>query len=153
MRKFVLDTSCFIEATRNAGSAAALEAFSLAVAPGLFLSAVVVAELGAGIRTRRDRDRLDKLVLRPYLRRGRLITPSVASWDALGRTLAALVQREGLELRRVPRSFMFDILIAHSCREAGATLISPNTRDMERIGRVFAFEHMEPYPEVKDLRG
>lgn len=153
MRKYMLDTSCFIDAARDADAAAALEAFSVAVAPGLFLSSVVAAELGAGLRTRRDRDRLDKIVLRPYLRRGRLITPSASSWDALGRTLAALVQREGLELRRVPRSFIFDVLIAHSCREAGATLISPNTRDMERIGRVFHFEHREPYPELKDIRG
>lgn len=149
VRKFVLDTSCFIDASRSASAAAALEGFSVAAAPGLFLSSVVAAELAAGIRTRKDRDRLDKLVLRPYLRRGRQITPSAASWEALGKALATLVQRDGLELQRVPRSFVFDILIAHSCREAGATLISPNVRDMERIGRVFDFEHAEPYPELR----
>ena len=40
----------------------------------------------------------------------------------------------------------FDILIAHSCREAGAILVSANTRDMERIARVFAFDYVAPYP-------
>jgi predicted nucleic acid-binding protein len=149
MRTFVLDTSCFIDASRSPAAAVALETFSVAAAPGLWLSSVVAAELQAGARTRRDRERLDKLVLRPYRRRGRLLTPSAASWEALGTTLATLTQRDGLDLRRVPRSFIFDILIAHSCREAGATLVSPNVRDMDRIGRVFEFKHAEPYPELK----
>jgi predicted nucleic acid-binding protein len=148
MRTFVLDTSCFIDASRSPAAAAALETFSVAAAPGLWLSSVVAAELHAGVRTRRDRERLDKHVLKPYLRRGRLLTPSAVSWDVLGRALATLVQREGLELRRVSRSFIFDILIAHSCREAGATLISANVRDMERISRVFEFGYAEPYPDV-----
>ena len=66
----------------------------------------------------------------------------------LGTTLGTLAEREGLVLAQTPRSFIFDILIAHSCREAGATLVSANTRELERIVRVFAFDFVEPYPKL-----
>ena len=148
MRKYVLDTACFIDAANDAKAAEAFEAFCVQAAPGLFLSAVVAAELRAGTRSAVERKRLERLVLAPYLRRGRLITPSAAAWEALGSTLSTLREREGLETARTPRSFVFDILIAASCREAGATLISGNARDMERIGRAFAFQWVPPYPPL-----
>jgi hypothetical protein len=46
----------------------------------------------------------------------------------------------------VKRSFIFDILLAHSCREIGATLISSNLPDLERIARVFRFDYAVPFP-------
>ena len=147
LRKFVLDTNCFIDATHDAGARAALETFSLAAAPGLYLSAVVAAELRAGAG--RGRATLERLVLDPYVRRGRVITPSAASWETLGTVLGTLASRDGLVLAQTPRSFIFDVLIAHSCREAGATLVSGNTRDMERIARVFPFDFVEPYPALR----
>lgn len=143
-RKYVLDTNCFIDASRDPVAAAAFEAFCVQAAPGLHLSAVVAAELRAGAG--RSRSTLDRVVLAPYLRRGRVIVPSSSGWEALGDTLGALVQREGLVLAQVPRSFVFDILVAHSCRETGAVLVSSNIRDLERIARVFPFEFVAPYP-------
>jgi len=144
----VLDTNCFVDAARSEPAAAAYEAFVARAAPGLWLSAVVAAELRAGARTARARRVLERQVLGPYLRRGRVLTPSAASWEALGTVLAALGTREGLDLKQVPRSFVFDVLIAHSCREAGAVLVSANVRDMERIRRVFTFDHLAPYPDA-----
>lgn len=146
MQKFVLDTQCFIEAARRADAAAQLEEFIAAAASRLYLSAVVAAELRAGARPVAARKRLEASVLDPYFRRGRVLTPSAMSWAALGETLAALREREGLEAKAVPRSFAFDVLIAHSCREAGAILVSRNVRDMERIRRVFSFQFAEPFP-------
>lgn len=143
-RKYVLDTDCFIDASRDAVAAEAFEVFCTQAAPSLYLSAVVAAELRAGAG--RDRTKLERVVLAPYVRRGRVIAPSPKAWEALGDTLATLVQREGLVLAQVRRSFVFDILVAHSCRETGAVLISSNVRDLERIARVFAFEFMAPYP-------
>lgn len=145
-RKYVLDTNCFVDAARSEPAAAAYEAFVARAAPGLWLSAVVAAELRAGARTARARQTLEREVLGSYLRRARVLAPSAASWDALGTALAVLSEREELDVRRVPRSFVFDVLIAHTCREAGAVLVSANARDMVRIGRVFAFEHVAPYP-------
>lgn len=143
-KKYVLDTNCFIDAARDPIAGAAFETFCAHASPGLHLSAVVAAELRAGAG--RSRSRLERVVLAPYIRRGRVVAPSATSWEALGETLAALGPRHGLVLADVPRSFVFDILIAHSCREAGAILISANTRDMERIAFVFAFDFVVPYP-------
>jgi hypothetical protein len=64
----------------------------------------------------------------------------------VGTTLAALADSDGLVLRDVRRSFVFDILIARSCREIGATLVSRNTADLIRIARVFPFAFATPYP-------
>ena len=148
LRKYVLDTNCFVEASRSEPAAAAYEAFVARATPGLWLSAVVAAELRGGARTARARRVLERQVLGPYLRRGRVLTPSAAGWEALGTVLATLGTREGLDLKQVRRSFVFDVLIAHGCREAGAVLVSANVRDMERIRRVFAFDHVEPYPDL-----
>jgi predicted nucleic acid-binding protein len=147
LRKYVLDTNCFIDATHDAAARAALEDFVVRTAPGLYLSAVVAAELRAGAG--RGRATLDRVVLEPYGRRGRVVTPSRQSWDMLGTTLATLAERDGLVLAQTRRSFIFDILIAHSCREAGATLVSANGRDLERIRRVFSFEFVAPYPRLR----
>jgi predicted nucleic acid-binding protein len=143
-RKFVLDTNCYINASRNDNEAQELEEFSAAFAPHMYLSSVVAAELraGAGLGGKK----LERELFRPFIRRDRVVTPSAASWTALGATLAALRDSEGLQLRAVPRGFILDILLAHSCREFGATLISGNTRDMRRIAGVFRFEFAQPYP-------
>jgi len=89
--------------------------------------------------------------LAPYERRGRLVTPSASAWGALGNTLATLVRDEGLDLKTVKRSFVFDILVASSCREIGAIFVSANIRDLERIARVFAFDYVAPYPDLASL--
>jgi predicted nucleic acid-binding protein len=146
LRKYVLDTNCFVNASRNDQARKEFENFCARAAPGLHLSAVVAAELRAGAG--RNRRTLERLVLDPYVHRGRVLSPSARSWGALGDTLSTLVDREGLVLTQVPRSFVFDILVAHSCRESGAVLISANKRDLDRISRVFSFEYLAPYPQL-----
>jgi hypothetical protein len=49
-------------------------------------------------------------------------------------------------LGEVRRSFVFDILIARSCRDLGATLVSRNSADLSRIATVFPFDFASPYP-------
>ena len=144
-RKFVLDTNCFVDASRTDAEAAAFAEFCAWAAPGLYLSTVVAAELRAGAGSARNRRTLERQILSPYVRRGRLVNPSPAAWDELGTTLATLAD-EGLVLRDVRRRFVFDILIARSCREIGAILVSRNAADLSRIAKVFAFEFIPPYP-------
>jgi len=59
-----------------------------------------------------------------------------------------MATREGLALSDVRRGFVLDVLIAHSCREAGAILVSANVRDMTRIAKVFAFDFVAPFPRL-----
>lgn len=148
MRKYVVDTNCYIDASRDPNELAALTRFVTWSAPGLYLSSVVAAELRAGARSGKDRKRLEKDVLGPFVRRGRIVTPSSSAWDALGLTLTTLRHEEGLKLASVSRSFAFDVLIAYSCRETGAVLVTRNSRDMVRIRRVFAFDYVDAYPEA-----
>lgn len=145
-RKFVLDTNCFVDASRTDTEAQAFAEFCARTAPGLYLSAIVAAELRAGAGSAKDRRTLEGEVLAPYIRRGRILTPSAAAWEALGTTLAALVEDDGLVLREVRRGFVFDILIARSCREIGATFVSRNSADLTRIAKVFSFDFVTPYP-------
>lgn len=147
MPKYVLDSNCYIDAAHNSAAQEALAHFVTWAAPQVYLSAVVAAELRAGARSLRDRTQLERVVLEPFVRRRRVITPSPAAWDALGLTLATLAAREGLEPQLVRRSFAFDVLLAYSAREAGATVVSRNQRDMARIRRVFTFEFVAPYPD------
>jgi predicted nucleic acid-binding protein len=146
LRKFVLDTNCFVDASRTEAGAAAFAEFCAWAAPGLYLSTVVAAELRAGAGSAKVRRTLERQVLSPYVRRGRLVNPSPAAWEALGTTLATLVEDEGIVLHDVRRSFVLDVLIARSCREIGATLVSRNAADLTRIARVFAFDFVPPYP-------
>lgn len=146
VRKYVLDTNCYIDAAREPNAQAALEAFTAREAPRLYLSAVVAAELRAGARSLRDRRQLEDYVLAPYARRGRILTPSRAAWDALGLTLSKLREEGSLDLTKMSHGFAFDVLIAFSCREAGVVLITRNASDMERIRSVFCFEFVAPFP-------
>jgi predicted nucleic acid-binding protein len=146
VRKYILDADCYIDASRNAEALTELTRFASWSARGLFLSSVVASELRAGARSSMDHKTLEEDVLGPFVRRGRVVTPTAAARDALGLTLATLRAKDGLRLADVPRSFAFDILLAYSCRQIGAVLVTANVRDMERIRRVFAFEHVAPYP-------
>jgi predicted nucleic acid-binding protein len=146
VKKYVLDANCYIDASRSTAALTALTRFSAWSAPSLFLSSVVAAELRAGATTVKKRKELEDGVLAPFVRRGRVFTPSSAAWDALALTLATLRVNEGLQLSEVKRSFALDVLLAYSCRERGAILITKNSRDMKRIRSAFAFEFVEPYP-------
>jgi len=87
VRKFVLDANCFIAASRSDENAALLEIFVQRAAPRLYLSTVVAAELRAGMTRIGDLRKLEKAVLKPYYNRGRVINPSAAAWEALGKLL------------------------------------------------------------------
>jgi predicted nucleic acid-binding protein len=146
VRKYALDSNCYIDAAREPDALAALEAFTAREAPRLYLSAVVAAELRAGCRSSGDRHRLEEHVLAPFVRRGRILTPSGAAWDAVGLALSRLRAEGTLDFESMPRGFAFDVLIAFSCREAGVVLVTRNARDMKRIRSVFQFEFVAPFP-------
>ena len=142
-RRYTVDTNLYIDAMRTADGNAALRAFHAAYAPFEHLSAVVVQELRAGVRGRAAA-RLEAAIVAPFERRGRLVTPSYAAWKESGRVLAELVG--GAEWRSVSRSFVNDVLLAMSCREAGIVLVTKNLRDCARISAVRRFDYVAPWP-------
>jgi predicted nucleic acid-binding protein len=120
--------------------------FARGRSPSLYHSTVVAAERRAGAHSDKDRHILDEQILSPYIRRDRVINPSAVAWEARGTTLASLAKDEGLVLRDVRCSLLFDILIARSRRGIGATLVSGNVADLSRIAKVFPFDFVRPFP-------
>lgn len=147
--KYALDTNLFIRGYRDATGAAELKRFHALFAPYEYLSAIVVQELRAGLGTTDAVARFDRTVVDPFLRRGRIVTPSFAAWRDSGRVLATLVAEDGLELRRVSKRTVNDIMIALSCREAGVTVVTENEKDFARLRRIVPFDFAPPWPSPK----
>ncbi len=147
--RYVVDTNVFIDAFLNPEENDALEQFHGAFAPDELLSAVVVHELRAGVRTAADARRLERHLIAPFRRRNRLISPTAAAWGLTAAALAKLAQLEGGGVARYSRAFGHDALLAASCLESGATLITRNTRDFARLRRVMNFRFMAPWPMAR----
>ena len=145
-RKYVLDSNLFIRAFRDRQAEWELQTFHSLFAPFEFLSAVVAQELRAGVSSLKDRHALERNVLDPFARRGRVIAPSIQAWEKSGDLLAAMSWKEGLELAKVTKAFGNDILLALSCREAGMVLVTRNGRDFARISRYVPFDFTEGWP-------
>ena len=146
MKKYVLDTNLYVRAFRSKSDAALLERFYASFAPAIHLSSVVVHEVMVGARSDRKRLEAEKAIARPFRRTKRVITPSRSAWEESGKSLARLAEAEGLDLRRVPKSFVNDLLLAASCRESGMVLVTDNAADFRRIKRYIALEFVEAWP-------
>ena len=144
--KYALDTHLIVEALRDPATNARLIQFHTAFAPFEYLHAVVVQELRSGVKGGGHLRSLERHILDPFVRRGRLITPSFAAWKRSGDVLRELARLDGLELSGVRKSFGNDILLAASCRESGITLVTDNLRDFRRIHRILPFEFVGPWP-------
>ena len=150
MKKFVLDTNVYIDAFRDPVRGEDFRQSYRALLPWIYMSSVVVEELLAGAETAAHARALDRNVLRLFERTGRITAPSRQSWKRSGNVLATLARREGIDLRRVAKSFVNDILIALSCREAGFTLVTRNLDDFARIRRAVVFDFTAPWPSRLD---
>jgi len=147
MPRFVIDTNLYVGANRDLARAEELERFSTAYLPFIHFHAVVAQELLAGAIDRRRGKLIDESLIQPFERRGRVLTPSSAAWKATGRILSQLVQRKLMSPGGFKRSFLNDCVLAASCREVGATLVTLNRDDFALIAKVMRFEFTEPWPE------
>jgi predicted nucleic acid-binding protein len=143
-RPVVLDTNVYVRAFRNPAAQRALIEFHRASAPSEWLSSVVVQELRVGVDGP-DAARLDEHIFRPFENRGRLVRPSYRAWKQAGAVLREYSERWGPALRRLPRSLVNDVLLALSCREIGAVLVTHNHDDFERIAKLAKFEFAQAW--------
>lgn len=147
--KYALDTNIFIDAFRDRTAEAALLAFLRRALPLTFMSAVVMQELAAGVRTREQAREMERSVFRPFERRGRVFAPAIAAFVNSGRLLAAVAEREGWEAIYENPSLLNDALLASSCRERGITLIT-NDGDFDRfLPFLRGWRHVKPWPTLK----
>ena len=131
---YVLDTNVYIAALRDAHQLALLKRFSMRAGLRLRLSAVVAMELRAGAITRLHAAAVDALV-GLFVERGSVVTPSFEAYAQAGRVLAGVHMGERMPVASLPRSFVNDAILASSCREAGAVLVTANARDFVTIQR------------------
>lgn len=128
-----LDTNVYITALRDAGQLARLKRFLIRAGLKIRVPAVVALELRAGASTGAQRLAVEDL-LAAYVARDRVIVPSFTAYAESGRVLAELAVREGVDLSRAG-SLVNDVLLATSCREAGAQLVTENARDFAAVQR------------------
>lgn len=148
MKLYVLDSNLYIEAARNRLKAEELASFSSAFLPQLYFHAVVAQELLAGATSNRWRREIERGVVGPFERRGRLVTPTFKAWKRSGQIVADLIERRRLSAGGVARSFLNDVLLAVSCREAGLTLVTNNAADFELIAEVEPVRFSGPWPRA-----
>jgi predicted nucleic acid-binding protein len=95
-----------------------------------FLSPIVLMELRAGARTRKQQKVVDRLLL-PYSKAQRIIQIHTNLYYKAGELIAAM----NLEKRELKGGLIHDILIALSAHSIGATCLTANKKDFERIAR------------------
>ena len=144
-RRYALDTNVFIRAGRDSAWQEQLVRFHAAFAPFEWLAAVVVQELRAGAQGRAAKQ-MERVLFEPFERRGRLVVPSYEAWKETGVVLSALVELGQVRWPELSRSFVNDVLLAMSCREAGVVLVTENARDFARISQVRSFDFVAPWP-------
>jgi predicted nucleic acid-binding protein len=146
--KYAFDTNIFIDGFRTEKAQAEVFAFLSRALPFTYLSAVVMQELAAGVRTTQGARNVQLGVFEPFERRRRVFAPSSAAFVHSGRVLAALAAREGWRLVDQSPSLLNDALIAASCREQGIVLITRD-EDFERLSPfISGFLYAAPWPPM-----
>jgi predicted nucleic acid-binding protein len=124
-RALVPDTTFFIDVIRRLEK---LPALQNAIASGrLYISAVVVAELYAGIRAREEALQVDRIV-QAAVDLDRLLTPVAGEWSRAGRFINRRVRIWGDVNARL---HLGDVLIVVSAARVGGTVVSANVKHME----------------------
>jgi predicted nucleic acid-binding protein len=128
---YALDSTIYISSLRNANRLEAFKRFLLRSGTRIRLHAVVVMELRSGVRTEQHMRAIDALIA-PDEVRGKTIVPSLEAYSHAGRALSALAVRENIDSGS---ALLADALIAASCREAGAVLVTDNVRHFAALQR------------------
>jgi predicted nucleic acid-binding protein len=147
LKRYVLDTNLFIDAARDRGKAEELSAFTSAFLPQVHLHSIVVQELLAGATNSEWRRDIERGLVGPFERRGRILTPSYRAWKRSGEVVAELVEAKRLSVTGIRRSFLNDVLLAASCREEGFTLVTGNVKDFAMIAEVEPVRFVPPWPK------
>jgi predicted nucleic acid-binding protein len=129
--RFLLDTSVYLEVLLDAAVEERLREPLQEIAPDLFLSSVVRAELTQGARGRAGRALVDRLA-RPFERIGRVVAPDHGDWVRASTIQSRIWDAHpGLRTKRL----LHDLLIACTAHKIGATLVTENERDFAVIDR------------------
>lgn len=145
---YVLDTNFYVRAFTDPSFAAIFKTFYAEAVAELRVSVVVLFELLAGAPDERREREYERGVLAPFRGHSRLLVPGESTWRLVAAAERALRARGGYDSSLAQRSFLNDMLIAASCREIGATLVTANERDFGLIRTVLGFRYVTSFPAV-----
>ncbi len=91
MAKHLVDTDLYIDLIQTGTTLPFIQELYQKEAPGIYFSSVVAQELLAGAHSPGGRRHVEVL-LRPFERTGRMITPSHKVWKEAGETLCRLLR-------------------------------------------------------------
>ena len=143
---YVIDSNVYIRAMRDAAFAPQLAEFEQAALPNLWVSAVVAFELAVGMGDERGAERVERRLLAPFRGRARVLVPSASTWKLAARIDRAIRKKRRFAEHLRSRAFLNDMLLAATCREVGATLITANGADFALIDRVVGFRYLTAFP-------
>ena len=142
---YVLDTNVYVCALRHRDELRHLERFLLRAGMRVRLAGVVVMELLAGAGSPEHID-ATKALFAPYRVRGWTTAPSFDACAEAGRALAELAIRARGGRRTIAPSLVNAALLAASCREAGAVLVTKNVADVVALQpRMRGFRFVAPW--------
>ncbi len=129
MSPVLYDTSIYIH-TLRLGDSSILQTRNLLHGSPLWLSAVVLEELYAGmdVTSRKLLTRLE----RDFDRIGRLLVPTLTDWSWTGNVLAQIGAKYGYDKIGKAR-LTNDALISTSAARQGITVLTKNVRDFQMI--------------------
>lgn len=133
MQKILVDTNIWIDWI-NQGR---YEELLLTKGVIKYLSAIVLMELFAGAYKPSDSRQVNRLVL-PFQRTQRIINPTLENYREAGQIMAKLKERDGFQIKKAV-GLSHDILIALTARSIGATVLTANRHDFERIQSLSPF--------------
>jgi predicted nucleic acid-binding protein len=131
----LFDSSIYITALRI-GDDAALSLRRIAAGEPIWLSAVVLEELYAGV-TLRNRQAVEQLE-HDFDRARRILVPNPGDWTQTGNVLARLAAKYNYEQIGKGR-LTNDALIAMSAGRMGITVVTANSRDFSKLAEFRPF--------------
>jgi predicted nucleic acid-binding protein len=131
----LFDSSIYITALRI-GDDAALSLRRIAAGEPIWLCAVVLEELYAGV-TLRNRQAVERLE-HDFDRARRILVPNLGDWTQTGNVLARLAAKYNYEQIGKGR-LTNDALIAMSAGRMGITVVTANSRDFSKLAEFRPF--------------
>jgi len=134
MIKKLIDTNIFIDRFSNP-----LRHKEIFLLEGLvYLSAVVLMELRAGVHTTEARKAYHE-IFNFFSNVNRILVPTVKDYEHAGEIVSKLQVEKGYEIKK-SFSIVNDCLIAASARNIGAVLFTQNRKDFQSIKDIFDFK-------------
>jgi len=135
--KHLIDTDLYIDLIQSGKTLPIIRELYEKDAAGIYFSSVVAQELLAGARSSAGRRNVE-ILLSPFERVGRIVTPSHGQWREAGDILAKVLDTRP-DLKNKLAGLINDCLLALSARAIGATLYSRNRDDFLLLQKIRHF--------------